>query len=238
MDFYDRDDSGVLDFHRSLRRTIDELPADAPLRACLAAPGTASGRDDSDDGDDDSDAADDDDEQEPGMFTGARLLEHLPDFPPEEEPPPVLHLAPAPPETVEAQTRLSMQAATLLELAPDEAPLEIVTCIEAFVIRMRRLRRTISSDDANLLAVLWGDCVCRVTDWTWNTLDHGPRQTIGIGSRDGRYAVDVVPMFRDQLGASDVTLIALFNAIRARNLPEPVSNGAVTVTVRRIVPRY
>ena len=111
-------------------------------------------------------------------------------------------------------------------------PLEIVTRIEAFVIGARRLGRAITSAETENLAVLWGDCVSRATAWSWQLLDVGEALETAIGSPDGRFAVDVVAMFYQQLRSVDVTLILLFNAIVAHKLPTARSSWPPSASSR------
>jgi hypothetical protein len=196
----DRDESGVLDFHRDLRRRA-ERRGEAfwqPL-ATLGIP-----RHDP--------YARQEEEDAPAP--------ELPDFPPEAatRPPPRL-VAVALPELLTMEATRT-RAASLVGVALDAEPAAIVDAINVYIHRQQRVRTEIPIADCSALSHLWGEATARAIGWRWSALADGDETRLAIASPDGCFAIEIASFITRQLSTRDTTVVLLFNMLVAGNLPE------------------
>ena len=205
--FIDSDESGVLDFDRTLRRLADDDIGLLPRLEDAGMPGR-----------DPYERPSEQDQDEP----------ELPDFPPEASPPPPPVLAPASGTMLHEVKSRRAVGATLAGVELSSEPTVVVDAIDVFVRRARRENRVVSAAEAHALAMLWGDAVCRAAKWKWRTLAFDGEQLVAIASADEAYACAPVSFLARQIVRDESTIVLVFNMIRAGNLPER-SERQVTV---------
>jgi hypothetical protein len=196
--FIDRDQSGVLDFHRELRRRAEHR--DDAYWESLAAIGIP--------------------RQDPYARASSEAPE-LPDFPPEAPPRPPPRLVAAPVPELHAVKSNRPRAAALIGVALTAEPLAIVTAIDVYLKREQRLHHDIPRGDCVALSHLWGDATARATGWRWRGLVDNDETYLAIASPDDRFAIEVSNFITQQLQKRDRTIVLVFNMIVANRLPEP-----------------
>ncbi len=203
--YSDRDESGVLDFHRALREYA--AGRGEPFWDQLATLGVP--------------------REDP--YERDERPPELPDFPPEAPPRPPLRLAAAPAASLhEIKTRRAA-AAALAGIALDAEPAAIVDAIAAVVVRARREQRPLGDGEQRLLGLLWGDAVTRAAGWRWRALVDDDVTSLAIASPDETVACDIDAFIPRQLAKRESTIVLVFNMIVAGRLPEAAAGRVVTI---------
>lgn len=198
--FIDRDQSGVLDFHRELRKRAEHR--DDAYWESLAAIGIP--------------------RRDPyAKESSESVAPELPDFPPEASPRPPPCLVAAPVPELHAVKSNRPRAASLVGMALTADPLEIVKAIDVHLKREQRLGHDIPRGDCVALSHLWGDATSRATGWRWRGLLYEGETYLAIASPDDRFAIEVSNFITQQLQKADRTIVLTFNMIVANRLPEP-----------------
>jgi hypothetical protein len=203
--FMDHDESGVLDFHRTLRKLVRTDAQRAELRG-LGVP-------DRDPYDDDRQPADD-----------APPPADYPEFPPDEEPTPGRF---APLRSAPDLRDDFARGVALLDATAQTPAAELVSLLQRYLQRHRREQRPPPEPPAiAALAAVWAHCLISGLGWEWKIYSRGTEYSTVVASTERGEMFFPQQWVTRQFQKRDITAELTFNMCRERPAhahPEPVA---------------
>jgi hypothetical protein len=201
----DEDESGVLDFDRSVRRAFERLSNIEEMfdRAeKLGMPRV-----------DPYASNDEPDQSEP--------LHVLPDFVSDDQVEPTVTLAQLDQGDRQELADLTANGRNILGVEDAAGPQALAKAVDLWLRKLKRERDSATDENLTAVAIAYGDAIARATGWQWNLYQWQAREYFALVSPEATHMLVPFSSISRQLSfENDVTALLLFNMLVAGQWPD------------------